>query len=139
MGARTFSALRDEETYISFPIPTTRKPSTDIKVIVSFTNVTTQVGDKVCRWVFEYVSMDPADDYDLLTETSKANNKVLATNQSANVDTESELTLVYNDSDNPLSKKKVKGKLMRESTHASDTMTDDAAVDVVYLEYTEGT
>ena len=136
MGLRSFQETRDENVWIAFPVPTNRDPDTDIKLIISFTNESVQVGTNVCRWVCEYVTQDPGDDYDALTPTTKANNKSLANNQSARVDMESELTLEYDDSDNPLSKKKVKALIYREATAVADTMSGDAGVDVVYLEYT---
>lgn len=133
---RSFQETRVENVWIAFPIPTNRDPNTDIKLIISFTNESDQVGDTSCRWVVEYVTQDPGDDYDAKTVTTLVNNEALATNQSARVDTESEFTLAYNDSDNPLSNKKAKVLIYRDSTDAQDTVSGDVGVDVVYLEYT---
>lgn len=136
LGMRSFQETRNENVWIAFPVPTNRDPSTDVKLIISFTNEADQVGDTSCRWVVEYVTMDPGEDYDAKTVTTLVVNKALATGQSARVDTEAEFTLAYNDADNPLSKKKAKVLIYRDATNAADTVSGNAGVDVVYLEYT---
>lgn len=136
LGARTFDDTTEEEFYLGLAIPTGRKSTSDIDLLVPFYNTTVQTGTNACRWGVEYVTSDVSTDYDSLPSTVVEQNVALDNNQSARVLKEGSLALVYNDADNPLTRKYLFMRIYREAADAGDTMTGDAGVPNVALEYT---
>ena len=136
LGARTFDDTTEEEFFLGLAIPTGRKSTSDIELLIPFYNTTVQVGTNACRWGVEYATSDVSTDYDSLSSTTVEENVALDNNQSARVLKESSITLAYNDGNNPLSKKYLFMRIYREAADVGDTMTGDAGVPNATLEYT---
>ncbi len=133
--ALLFDDSSQEQGFIQLIVPSDIKSNSDMELHFHFFNVQSQTGDKVCRWGVEYVTIDPGEDYDSKTRTTKTVDVTLGTNESARVFHSGYVTLNYNDTNNPLDKKILLARIYRDATHANDTMVGDAALTDVEFRY----
>lgn len=125
----SFDDTTDETMYGAFDIPDNWREDSDIEVKVKFFNISTQSGDKVCRWKLEYQIYDSGDSLSSPSTSSTSVNCTLSTNQALKTYTEVDLTVDQDDTNNPVGRGKTFSFIIsREASHASDTMIDDAVM-----------
>lgn len=125
--ALSFDDTTNEYMFGSLEIPNTWQRNTDVLVKIRFMNDYSQSGTKVCRWCLDYHVYEDDDYYASKTTTNVCNNFSLSADADADTLFTSEISLSYNDLNNPIGRGKIiTFKLYRDAESSSDTMENDA-------------
>jgi len=122
--------------YSVFEIPSNWMCGTDVSVKIYFFNDYSQTGIKVCRWAVDYQIYSDLDELSSKTTTTLTINKSLPNDANADTFLKAEITMPYNDSNNPLVRNgTVMFRIYRDCTDAADTMSNDAILVLLVFEF----
>jgi len=126
----------EESMYASFEVPANWMDETNVGVKVCFFNDYSQTGTNVCRWAIDYQIYSDLEELSSKTTTILTVNKSLPNNANADTFMKAETVMLYNDSDNPITKDgTVMFRLYRDCTDAADTMSNDAVLVLIVFEF----
>jgi len=128
LGALLFSPTTDESTYGSFIVPQEYKSNTNITLKIRYMNAAAQAGTNNCVWAVDYHSYVDGETYASKTTTTVSVTDALPNNAAAGMFQETEMTLSYNDANNPIvAGDTITFRFYRDANNGSDTMTGNAA------------
>lgn len=131
-----FDDTQEESMYGALEIPSNWRHETDVDIKIQFFNDYSQSGVKVCRWSIDYQIYDNLDNISQKTTTALSVNKSLPTDADPDTFMKANLTMSYNDANNPIVRgNTIMFRIYRDSTDAADTMEDDAVLVLVSLEF----
>lgn len=129
ISARVFDDTSIEYLYGSFDIPSEYISNTDIIMNINLMNDDAQSGTRSCVFRVSYHIYDDGDTYGSKTDTAEDVTISFPNNASAGVFKTGQITLDYNDSNNPLiAGETVVFRIERRATSGSDTLSGDAAL-----------
>ena len=126
----------EESMYDAFEIPANWTHGTNISIKAYFFNDYSQTGVKVCRWALDYQIYSDLETLSSKTTTILAVNKSLPNNVVADTFMKAEMTMLSDDSNNPVGRDKtVMFRIYRDCTNAADTMSNDGILVLLVFEF----
>jgi len=125
-----------ETMYDAFEIPANWMNDTNVTIKVYFFNDYSQTGTKVCRWAIDYQIYADLETLGSKTTTTLTVNKSLPADVAEDTFMKAEMTMPYNDANNPIVRDKtVMFSIYRDSTDAADTMVNDSILVLLVFEF----
>ncbi len=131
-----FDDTIEESMYDAFEIPANWMHGTDVNIKAYFFNDYSQTGTTVCRWAIDYQVYADLETLGSKTTTTLVVNKSLPNNVTADTFMKAELTMAYNDSNNPINRDEtVMFRVYRDCTDSADTMSNDSILVLLVFEF----
>lgn len=123
-----FDDNSDECVFGALRIPENIKNGQDVILTVYALNDDAQTAIKACKWCIDYHTYDNGDNYTSKTTTTVCMSTNLQNNAPAGDRFETDITISFNDANNPLSKETLEFRLYRDANDAADTLSGDAVM-----------
>lgn len=135
-----FDDTSNEYVFGSLRIPENTKSNEDCRLRIYALNDTAQSAIRTCKWCIEYHTYDDdGENYTGKSTTTVCTSKTLQNNAPAGDNFNANITLNYNDINNPLTKELLTFRIYRDANDVGDTLVGDAVMTLASFRFlTEG-
>jgi len=134
-----FDDSSDESVYGSFRVPENIRSGEDAILRIYALNNNAQTAIRTCKWCLDYHSYADGDNYTNKTTTTVCASETFQNNAPAGDHVQTDITLSFNDANNPLTNEMVSFRLYRDANDVADTLIGDAVMTLASFKFlTEG-